>query len=188
MRRITCILGTALLLMSVLAYSQPCGAQQTVHLFFLRIDGDDVEGESTQTSMEREGTTECMTYSDGLAVTGVVERTSRPVHEPIVFTKRLDQVSPLLWDALQRNKTVTGEFRFYRPNPAGDGSTEWFYTVEIEGAQVASIKTISRDRLDLLGEQNYPAYEEVTFVYRTITRTYRIGGGTTYQGGIGGPP
>lgn len=184
MRRIAFILGSALLLVSAQAYSQPCSAQQTVHLH-LEIDGNAIEGESTKSSMDRWGTIEVLTYSDsgnraGDLGDGTLTRVEPVALGPIVFTKPIDKTSPLLWKALDRNERVSGEFRFYRASPSGTGAEEHFYTVRIEDAHVASITTISRDRHDLLGEQAYPVYEEVAFVYLTITRTYEIGG-ATYQ-------
>ncbi len=185
MRRIPFILGSALLLVSAQAYSQPCGAQQTVHLH-LQIEGRNIQGESPILSMDRAGTIEVLTYSDGgnRYRSGDLEDgtfiLAELAHEPIVFTKPIDKTSPLLWKALDRNEPVSGEFRFYRPDPGGTGAEQHFYTVRIEDAHVASITAISRDRHDLLGEQFYPVYEEVAFVYLTITRTYEIGG-ATYQ-------
>jgi len=98
MRRITCFLGSAVLLLAIQAFSQP-GQAQTVYLS-LTIDGNDVEGASTVLSMDREGTIPCHSFSDGFegayeASTVEVRVISRPTFKPIVCTKRLDQSAPL---------------------------------------------------------------------------------------------
>ena len=46
----------------------------------------------------------------------------------------------------QMEKVAAG--KFYRPNPAGDGTTEHFFTVEIGEGRLASIKRVSPDVID----------------------------------------
>ncbi|OPX40629.1 MAG: protein ImpD [Desulfobacteraceae bacterium 4484_190.3] len=113
----------------------------TVHLF-LKANGQDIKGDSSITSMGREESIECLSFSDSVrtareASSGVAsgERT----YEPIRITKRIDKSSPLLAKALVNNEAVEGEFKFYRPNPAGDGTTEHFFTIEIQEGRIASI-------------------------------------------------
>lgn len=179
MRRITCILGSAVLLLSIQAYNQPCWAQ-TVYLT-LTVGGVELEGSSIATTLDREGTIPCLSYYDGLKLADGLERTTtRHAFEPIVCTKVLDQTSPRLWQALQSGERVTGEFRFFQND--GRGVERHFYTVSIEDAAVASINTISTNGPDPFA----PAariFEEVTFIYRSIVRTFEATGAEYSSGG-----
>jgi type VI secretion system secreted protein Hcp len=145
----------------------------TVHLTLLA-NGTNIDGESTITSMDRENTIECLSFEDSVrtareASTGMAsgERT----YEPLKITKRIDSSSPLLAKALCNNETIEGTFRFYRPNPAGDGTTEQFFTVVIEQARVSSISRVSPNVIDP-ASANSPPIEEVSFVFGKITWTY----------------
>ena len=149
-----------------------------IHLM-LQIDGTDIEGESTITSLDRENTIEVWSYryevitpredSTGLA-------TGRRQHSPIVITKRIDKSSPLLFKALAQNEPVTsGEFRFYRPDPAGSGAEEHYMTVLIEFGYVSSYRTFTLSDYSCGGTQ---LMEEISFVFQDITITYEIGGAT----------
>jgi type VI secretion system secreted protein Hcp len=150
---------------------------QSVHLF-LKANGKDIKGESTQQSMGRADSIECVSYNSG--VTSARETasnlaTGRRQHEPIVIRKRIDKASPLLAKALVSNEAIEGVFKFYRPNPAGDGTTEQFFTVAIKGGRVFEQKLLILNTLDP-EEASEPPLEEVGFVFHTITWTYTNGG------------
>ena len=150
---------------------------QSVHLF-LKANGKDIKGESTQQSMGRADSIECVSFSSG--VTSAREAasnlaTGRRQHEPIIIRKRIDKSSPLLAKALVQNEVVEGTFKFYRPNPTGDGTTEQFFTVAIKGGRVFSQKLLISNTLDpALATE--PPHEDVGFVFHTITWTYSNGG------------
>ena len=72
---------------------------QTVHLK-LKANGKDVKGESTQTSMGREGTIECISYEESVSAAreaGTNMVTGRRQHLPIKIVKRIDSASPCPW-------------------------------------------------------------------------------------------
>jgi type VI secretion system secreted protein Hcp len=153
---------------------------QTVHLN-LEIDGNTIEGESTISSMDREGTIECSSY-EGAVVTPRDEATGRVMgrrqHHPIKFIKRIDRTTPLLIKALCENQPVTSaEFRFFRPSPGGSGAEEHFYTVSLKKGYVSSISQLSEDVI-IAGEDAAPMMEEVELVFSEITWIYEIGGAT----------
>ncbi|MCC6873753.1 MAG: type VI secretion system tube protein Hcp, partial [Sandaracinaceae bacterium] len=75
------------------------------------------------------------------------------------------------------NEVIEGIFKFFRPNPAGDGTTEHFFTVEIKEGRIASIKRVSPDVIDPASASEPPT-EEVGFVFHTITWTYEPSGAT----------
>jgi type VI secretion system secreted protein Hcp len=145
----------------------------TVHLY-LTANGSKIDGDSTILSMERENSIECLSFTDSVrtareASSGMAsgERT----YEPIRIVKRIDKSSPLLAKALCNNETIEAKFKFYRPNPAGDGTTEQHFTIEITEGRVASITRVSPDVIDP-ASANAPPTEEVTFVFGRIVWTY----------------
>lgn len=150
---------------------------ESVHLT-LDANGTTIEGESTQTSLGRENTIECLYFEDSVRTArekGTGMATGRRTYEPIVIRKRIDKSSPLLAKALCNNEVIEGTFKFYRPSPAGDGTTQQFFTVEIAEGRIASIKRISPDTIDPASSAEPPT-EEVGFVFHTITWTYEDGG------------
>lgn len=146
---------------------------QTAHLF-LTANGSVVEGESTQTSLGRENSIECVYFEDSVRTArekGTALATGRREYQPIAFRKRIDKSSPLLAKALCNNEVVEGTFKFFRPSPAGDGTTEQFFTIEIAEGRVASITRVVPDCIDPASSSN-PPLEEVRIVFHTITWTY----------------
>ncbi|MCE7736148.1 MAG: type VI secretion system tube protein Hcp [Candidatus Heimdallarchaeota archaeon] len=145
----------------------------------LQIDGSDIEGESTITSMDREGTIEVWSYRYELSTprqeaSGALA--GRRQHSPIVITKRVDKSSPLLFKALAMNEPVTSaEFRFFRPDRTGSGAEEHYLTVLIENGYVALFRTFT---LSDIGGGNVQVMEEVSFVFQDITITYEPTGAT----------
>ena len=148
----------------------------TVHLT-MTANGEAVEGDSIQTTMDRENTIECFSFEYGVqsaseAFSGAASGNRN--YEPIRVVKRIDKSTPLLWKALCNNEVVEGAFKFYRPNPAGDGTTEHFYTVELTEARVAGIDFDSPNAM--MEGSNEPATETVTFVYNNMLQTYESTG------------
>lgn len=150
---------------------------ETVHLY-LKANGADIQGESTQTSLGREGSIECLSFQDAVRTArekGSGMATGRRTYEPMMLTKRIDKSSPLLAKALCNNEVIKGVFKFFRPNPTGDGTTQHFFTVEFDEGRVASIKRVSPDTIDPASALA-PPLETVEFVFHNITWTYEDGG------------
>lgn len=129
----------------------------------LKIADNDVKGESAQVDNEREGTIDCLSFSTGVDTHRDMAKPTNAqgrTFSPIQITKRVDGSSPLLLKACTSNEKVEGVFMLYRPSPAGDSSSEHFYTVEITGARVQSVHQSSG--------QGVEAMEAVTFVYSNI--------------------
>jgi type VI secretion system secreted protein Hcp len=150
---------------------------ETVHLF-LKANGEDVQGESTQVSLGRENSIECYYFEQPLKTAreaGSGLATGRRSYEPILIRKRIDKSTPLIAKALVENQVIAGVFRFYRPNPIGDGTTEQFFTVEIKQGRINSQRLYVPDTLTP-ATANLPPLEEVGFVFRTISWTYTNGG------------
>ena len=152
---------------------------ETVHLF-LKANGTDVKGESTQTSLGRADSIECTYYESGIKTAreaGSGMATGRRQYEPLLIRKRIDKASPLLAKALCENQVVDGTLKFFRPNPTGDGTTEQFYTVAFKKGRIASMKQIVPDTI-VPATSTEPPMEELTFVFHTINWTFTNGGVT----------
>ena len=146
---------------------------ETVHLY-LKSNGEDIQGESSQTSLGRENSIECVYFQDSVRTArekGSGMATGRRTYEPIKFLKRIDKSSPLLARSLCNNEVIEGVFKFFRPNPAGDGTTEHFMTIEIAEGRIAGVTRTVQNTLDP-ASANEPPLEEVAFVFHTITWTY----------------
>jgi type VI secretion system secreted protein Hcp len=159
---------------------------ETVHLF-LKANGSDIQGESSQSSLGREDSIECLYYEQAVstareAASGMA--TGRRQYQPLLIRKRIDRSSPLIAKALTENQVIEGTFRFYRPSLSGDGTTEEYYTVRIKQGRVGSIKQFVPD---VLGTETSvaPPQEEVSFVFNTIEWTYEPGG-VTHEDNLGG--
>jgi type VI secretion system secreted protein Hcp len=154
---------------------------ETVHLY-LKANGTDIKGDSTQVSLGREGSIECVYYEQSVITAreaGSSMATGRRQYQPLVIRKRIDKASPLLMKALCENQAVDGVFKFFRPNPTGDGTTEQFYTVSIKKGRIANIKQVVPDTI-VPASSTEPPLEEVSFVFHTIEWTY-TNGGVTHQ-------
>jgi type VI secretion system secreted protein Hcp len=103
--------------------------------------------------------------------------TGRRQYEPVVCRKRIDKSSPLLHKAMVNNEVIDGVFKFYRPSPKGDGTTEQFYTVTIKQGRIAGLKQHNPDVFEPASATR-PPMEEVSFVFHTISWTYTDGGVT----------
>lgn len=152
---------------------------ETVHLY-LKANGADIAGESTQTSLGRENSIECVQMTTAVKTareTGSGLATGRRQYEPIQIRKRIDKSSPLIYKALCENQVVEAVFKFFRPNPTGDGTTEQFYTVGFKKGRISSVKQFVPNCMDP-ASSNYPPQEDVEFVFHTINWTYTNGGVT----------
>ena len=146
---------------------------ETVHLT-LKHNGKQLEGESTQHTQGREKTIECISYEQQVQTAreaGSAMATGRRQHGPIIIRKRIDKSSPLLMKALCDNQSLEAEFKFYRPNPSGDGTTEQFYTVALKEARISQIHQTVPDALAPAAHAS-PPLEEVQFVFHSINWTF----------------
>jgi len=131
---------------------------------------DDVSADSMELFETSWGVTTAAEGSSG------ARRGSRRMQDlPITFTKRLDGASPMLMQALVENHTIEGRFDFYdtASEVGGDGTTRKRYTIEVEGARVIEINSVSPNTLEaeVLG---LPMMETVKIVYHTVTHTDHV--------------
>jgi len=147
---------------------------------FLKANGTDIAGENTQTSLGRENSIECLYYEQGVSTAREASSglaTGRRQYSPLLIRKRIDKSSPLIFKALATNQVIEAEFKFFRPAPTGDGTTEQFFTVKIKQGRIASAKQFVPDTI-IPATSQQPPLEEITFVFHTIEQTYTNGGVT----------
>jgi type VI secretion system secreted protein Hcp len=153
---------------------------QTVHLK-LKILGQDIQGESTISSLERANTIECTRWTWGCRSPregASAQITGRRQHQPVTIQKRVDKASPILFKALCRNEKVDeATFMFFEPDRAGSGNETKYMTVQLTDAYISSVSVVSDDATRSQAEQPC-AMEEVQFVFKNITMTYENGGVT----------
>jgi type VI secretion system secreted protein Hcp len=150
---------------------------ETVHLY-LKANGSDIPGESTQLSLGRENSIECVYYEQAVMTAreaGSGQATGRRQYAPIIIRKRIDKASPLIAKALCENQVIEGTFKFFRPNPNGDGTTEQFYTVAIKNGRIASQKQVNPNTI-VPATSTEPPMEECGFIFHTIKWAYTNGG------------
>ena len=137
-----------------------------------------VKGDSTQESLGRKDTIEVIYYEQEVITAREANTntlTGRRQHGPVVIRKLIDKASPLLLQALTTNEIVKdATFKFFRPNPAGDGTTEQYYTVKITNGAVASVKQVSPDTKDPQWVHEAP-FEEIRFVFQDIEWRHETG-------------
>ena len=150
---------------------------ETVHLY-LKANGTDIKGESTQESLGRKDSIECLYLEQAVRTAreaGSGMATGRRQYEPLMIRKRIDKSSPLIAKALVENQKIDATFKFFRPNPTGDGTTEQFYTIQIKQGRVNSQKQYVPDTI-VPATSTEPPMEEVSFVFHTISWTFTNGG------------
>ena len=144
-------------------------AQNDVYLTLIA-NGNDIQGESDVSSLEREDTIVCTavtqeTYSEsGRLALGAFK-----------FVKRVDKSSPLLYKALDNVEAIDATFRYFRPAIGGGGGEEHYYTFHLEQAQITSIRHWFPNTVDP-AIINYPHSEEIVITFGRMTITYEDGG------------
>lgn len=154
-------------------------AAEAVHLT-LKLDGIVIPGDSTVASLGRDGTIECVLFRTGLRTANA---TSPILGGTISIRKRIDRSTPFLLRALTARSVADATFRFYRPSPAGDGTTEQFYTVVGTGGLVTSVRQLVSDTLDPASSTS-PPLEEVTFQFSSMAFTTVEGVTAKWEGKI----
>jgi len=171
----TPIRSFAIIAALLFASIQSSWAAETVHLYITGETQGEIKGSVTQAGRE-----------DSIAVNGFNHEvaaardaasglpTGKRQHKPITVVKDIDKSSPLLFQALVNSENLTTvKFRFWRPSKTG--LSEQFYTIELVGAKVSSIKTIQLNNKES-SYQNFAPMEEVSFTYQKIIWTYEDGG------------
>ncbi len=100
--------------------------------------------------------------------------TGKRQHKPFVITKELDKSSPLLYNALVNNESISSwELQFWQPSATG--AEKQHYTIKLTNANISSIgfRMPNNKNPELM---RYSEYEEVAFTYQKIEWTWKDGG------------
>jgi type VI secretion system secreted protein Hcp len=141
-------------------------------------NGTNIPGDHPLTSLSRANTIEVLSLEQQLSKTfdrATLMATGRRIYAPLRFSKRLDRATPLLRRALTQNEVVAGNFRWYRPNPVGDGTTEQFFTLTFTGGRITKCTLRLPDTL-LPDTSGLPPLEDIELTFSSITWTW-VGGG-----------
>jgi type VI secretion system Hcp family effector len=97
-------------------------------------------------------------------------------HGLLTIRKELDKSTPLLYQALSSNETLTDwELQCWRPSATGVGTEQQHYTIKLTGARVVGIRQRMPNTRDAQLTR-LETYEEVSFSYQTITWIWNDGG------------
>jgi type VI secretion system secreted protein Hcp len=148
-------------------------AAQPVYLF-LKANDVDIQGEPSVVSLGRANSIECVGFHVAL------QAGSAPAATVLTCKKRIDKASPLLVKALAEQQSLVFTFRFYRPNPVGDGTTEQFFTVASApaGARLVSLEQVSPSAVDA-DTSGLPALESIS-IRVPGALCFSSSGGTAY--------
>jgi len=158
-------------------------------------DGDTLsEGASSEESI---GAFYKSGHEDEIFVTGFDHKVSIPTdrltgqvtgnrkHEYLKVRKLIDKSSPLLFQCLAEPKHLSCILNFYRSADTGsDGQPVHYYTIELEGAKIVDIRTVSPDFLDPANDE-MNAYEEVCLTYSSITWNHEVASSTAIDNWAG---
>lgn len=148
---------------------------------WLTLDGNEIEGEPSVTSMDRHSTIECLSFQYGLVQPFDKDSgasSAKQQHRQVTIQKAWDKASPQLLNGLAKGKRAEATFKFYRPQ--ADGTEGHFYTVKLEDAFISSV--IQESDTD----SSLHELEEVKFVFRRITwvnETHSVEATDTWSGG-----
>ncbi len=102
------------------------------------------------------------------------QATGKRLHHPFVITKEIDKSTPLLYQALTTNETITNwELQCFAVKSTGQEVNN--YTVKITNANISDIKSIMLNN-KVPENAKMPIMEEVSFVYEKIEWLWVDGG------------
>lgn len=93
--------------------------------------------------------------------------TGKRQHMPFKIVKRVNNSSPVLMDKLVKNSTISSvELNLVATDPNGEEYVSYVY--KLENVKVVGIRNWAPNNYEP-SVSSYPAFEEVTFTYQTIT-------------------
>ena len=144
----------------------------------LSANGTNIPGDSSVSSLDRANTIEVVSLEQELFRPfdrATLQPTGRRVYAPIKFSKRLDRSTPLLRKALVQNEIVAGNFRWFRPNPVGDGTSERFFTITFTEGRITRCTLRLPDTLNA-ATANLAPLEDIEMTFGTLVWTWSSGG------------
>ena len=162
------VTGIVLTVASVLGAASASAQQLPAHME-LTANGEQIEGESSYTTFDRENTIELSKVGNEMLVAlgpggGPVEVEAKP----LVFRTKLSKATPSLIKALTEGEQIEARIRFFRAS--SDGVLEHYFTIEVSNARLTRYRsassTSSTDQLTF----------EFEMIYGSIAWTYESTG------------
>ncbi|CAN5755567.1 Hcp family type VI secretion system effector [soil metagenome] len=101
--------------------------------------------------------------------------TGRRQHKPLMILKEIDKSTPLLWNALATNESITAwELKFWAPSNTGQAEKQ-IYSIRLTNANIVSIRDFMPDNQDP-ERAKLPLQEEIFFTYQKIEWLWTDGG------------
>ena len=149
---------------------------ETVHLY-LKLNSADIQGESSVTSLGRANSIEILSWSWGAEAPSSTGggATAKPIMGEVKFVQRIDKSTPLLFKGFTNNEVALGVFKFFRPNPTGDGTTEQFFTFEGQQGKITSLNEWTPDSINP-ATAVMPNLVQFTMFFSRVIQTYANGG------------
>lgn len=161
-------------LVAALVCTIPAHAAVSISLSLSDSAGNPIAGENSQQSLGRENTIECFFFSTHVGYP--IDPAASLVLGDAQCVKNIDKSSPKLMQLLSTKDNLSlARFRFFRPNPSGDGTLEQFYTIELREAHIVDVRPWLPNTTDP-ATAGLPPMEAVTFDYGHITTIYTNGG------------
>ena len=153
---------------------------------FLKLNGTDVQGDNSQSSLGRANSIEVLSWS--WAAEAPTTASGAPAGQRIMgevkFVQRIDKSTPLLFKGFTNSDIALGLFKFYRANPVGDGTTEQFFTFLGEQGRITSLNNWVPDTINP-ATATMPPLVQFTMRFNKVTQTYE-NGGITHVWDVGG--
>lgn len=113
-------------------------------------------------------------WGAAVPVASSTARPGKPALQPVVITKRIDQTTPLLYQALFTNMAVDGDIKLFDSDP-DSGGTRHRFTVKIAKARIQSIDSCSPDTFEP-AVMTRPAREVVTIAAASVNWRDEVNG------------
>ena len=123
------------------------------------IGGVDVSADHIEVYEVRWGSASAMASADG--------RPGRAQVQPVLITKRVDQSTPRLYQAMMTNAAIDGAIKLFDTHP-DSGEVRHRFTLTLAKARIQSITSCSPDTLDTAVAAR-PAREVVAIAAATLT-------------------
>ena len=107
--------------------------------------------------------------------TSGLPQSGKSKHKPMVLLKEFDRASPALYESLKNGtKHDKATLEFWRMPPGGGGE-QMYYTINLEGVQVAGIQ-MSMPNTQVAANEMVPELEELSLTYSEISYVFSAGG------------
>ena len=106
-------------------------------------------------------------------------------HKAMVLTKQIDFSSPILYGMMKAGEKIDGVALAFWRLPAGGGGEQNFFTMKLDGVQVAGVRLLMPNN-KMPGNELFPEQEELLLTYTTVDYVFDTTPRQLPGGGSGG--